>query len=353
MVAVNFFTRLKESLTIQDILQITHSSTQLEASLLQQTINNVAASRIADAQCLTFFNNKKYLEDLKATKAKFCLTTKNFVQFIPDYITAIIVDNPVFACIDLILALFDPRRQVSHQLQLVDHYYLGQHSQIGQNCYIMPGVVIGDEVTIGDNCVIESGVQIGNHCKIGSNCHIESNANLAYTEIGDGVIIHSGVCIGQDGYGFLPDPKGGILKVPQMDYVKIGNQVEIGANTCIDRGFVNPTVIGDLTKLDNLVHIAHGVTIGMGCFITAAVCIAGSTQVGNFVQIGGNSSIAGHIVIEDLVQIAGNSGVTKGIAKGTTVAGYPAVEINMWRKTFAFINRLVKKNCGKSTTTAE
>lgn len=344
MVATRFFPHRQENLDIRTVLEMTKSTSQFSPEILEKKINNVGASRYAEAQTLTFFNSRKYLEDLQSSKAEFCLVPKELVDLVPQHIHAIVVENTIFACVAIIQALFETTRQISHSLQPCEHYYKGKDVVIGQNCTIMPNVTLGDGVRIGDNCILESGVYIGNNCIIGNNCHLESNVNINYTEIGNNVIIHSGTSIGQDGYGFLPDGKGGILKIPQMDYVKIGNNVEIGANTCIDRGFVNPTVIGDYTKLDNLIHIAHGVTLGQGCFLTACVCIAGSTNVGNFVQMGGNTSVTGHIDIEDFVQIAGNSGVTKGIKKGTTVSGYPAVEIHLWRKTFAFINRLVKKN---------
>ena len=184
--------------------------------------------------------------------------------------------------------------------------------------------------------MIGPGVVIGDHGWIGAN------VTLLFCCIGKNFIAHPGARIGQDGYGFAPGaPRH--FKVPQLGRVIIGDDVEIGANTCVDRGSLPDTLIGSGTKVDNLVHIAHNVTIGEGCLITAQVGIAGSTKIGNHVMMGGQAGVSGHLSIGDNVKVAGQTGVSKDVKSGQTVAGYPAMEARKFWRNVAVLNKLSKQ----------
>jgi len=189
----------------------------------------------------------------------------------------------------------------------------------------MAGCYIGDGVKIGDDCIIYPNSTIYHECKIGNR-----------------VIIHSGVVIGADGFGFAHNNKGEHIKIYQLGAVKIDSDVEIGANTTIDRGAIGDTIIAKGTKIDNLVQIGHNAKIGENSIIVAGCAIAGSTELGRNVVLGGQSAVAGHLKIGDMAQFAARSGVTKSMAGGKIYAGAPAMEIRLWRRLQAVLMRLAK-----------
>jgi len=250
---------------------------------------------------------------------------------------AVMVSRPVTTSADCVLLVdnaYDAFRKVLH-LFIPDRSTGFSHvhsssvvhptAEIGKEVEIGPCVVIDRDCVLGDNCSIGAGSVLGPGVVIGSDCFIHSNVTLlADTVLGSKVVIHSGTVLGSDGFGFVPDPGGKHKKIPQNGNVIIGNSVEIGANCTIDRAVTGSTRIGDHTKLDNLIQVAHNVCIGRGCFIAAQTGIAGSTVVGNGVVFGGQAGIGGHIVINDGAIIAAKSGVTKEVAAGTTVSGNPA-----------------------------
>lgn len=189
--------------------------------------------------------------------------------------------------------------------------------------------MLGAEVRIGSNTVVGPSVIIGPSTKIGYSVSV-SNCS-----IGELCVIHNGVCIGQDGFGFYVDDHGNMLKKPQALNVKIGDRVEIGANTCIDRGSWRDTVIGDDTKIDNLVQIGHNVIIGKSCLLCGQVGIAGSAEIGDYVVLGGRVAVRDHVTIVSKVRLAANSCVTKNISETGDFGGFPAVPIHQWRRQIA------------------
>ncbi|MDR0484658.1 MAG: UDP-3-O-(3-hydroxymyristoyl)glucosamine N-acyltransferase, partial [Alphaproteobacteria bacterium] len=191
-------------------------------------------------------------------------------------------------------------------------------------------VYIGANTTIYDNVII------------GSNGYIYSNVSIKCTTLGDNFIIHDGVRVGQDGFGFAPNPKGHV-KIPQIGGVIIENNVEIGSNSCIDRGALNNTIVGEGTKIDNLVQIAHNVVIGKHCFLASGVGIAGSTVIEDYVSIGGHSSIAPHIRVGMGSQIAPMSGVAHNVEKGSTLIGIPAINFTSFWRLQALFKKMLKK----------
>ncbi|WP_396168196.1 UDP-3-O-(3-hydroxymyristoyl)glucosamine N-acyltransferase [Flavobacterium sp.] len=207
--------------------------------------------------------------------------------------------------------------------------YIGPKVQIGENVTIYPNVTILDECTIGNNTIIWPGAVIRERCHIGSDC-----------------IIHPNATIGADGFGFRPDPQRGLVKIPQIGNVIIGNNVEIGANSCVDRGKFSSTVLGDGCKIDNLVQIGHNSKLGKFCIMAGNSGLAGSVTLGNGVIIGGSASIKDHTTIGDGAIVGAGSGVTGDIPAGKTMLGYPAVEARDALKQWAILKRLV--NEGKS-----
>ncbi|XP_013644432.1 probable UDP-3-O-acylglucosamine N-acyltransferase 1, mitochondrial isoform X1 [Brassica napus] len=183
--------------------------------------------------------------------------------------------------------------------------------------------ILGAEVHVGSNTVVGPSVKIGPSTKIGYNVSV-SNCS-----IGELCVIHNGVCVGQDGFGFYVDDQGNMVKKPQALNVKIGNRVEIGANTCIDRGSWRETVIGDDTKIDNLVQIGHNVVIGKSCLLCGQVGIAGSAEIGDYVVLGGRVAVRDHVSIVSKVRLAANSCVTKSITEPGDFGGFPAVSISL------------------------
>ncbi|XP_062162752.1 probable UDP-3-O-acylglucosamine N-acyltransferase 2, mitochondrial [Alnus glutinosa] len=202
---------------------------------------------------------------------------------------------------------------------------------------VHPKSVVSAYVHIGSGTVVGPSVLIGQLTKIGYNVALSNCA------ISNSCVIHNGVCIGQDGFGFFVDEKGDMLKKPQLLNAMIGNHVEIGANTCIDRGSWGDTIIGDHSKIDNLVQIGHNVVIGRSCMLCGQVGIAGSVTIGDYVTLGGRVAVRDHVSIVSKVQLAATSCVTKDIKESGDYCGFPAVPIHEWRRQVATQFRTSKK----------
>ena len=211
--------------------------------------------------------------------------------------------------------------------------------KIGANCYI------GPNVKIETNTILYPNVTIFDDCKIGNNTVIWSGTIIRErTTIGDNCIFHPNCTIGADGFGFRPDPEKGLVKIPQIGHVVIGNNVEIGANSCVDRGKFSATVLGDGCKIDNLVQIGHNSKLGKFCIMAGNSGLAGSVTLGNGVVIGGSASIKDHTTIGDGAMVGAGSGVINDIESGKTVLGYPAIDAREALKQWAILKRLVQNN---------
>lgn len=219
--------------------------------------------------------------------------------------------------------------------------HIGRECLIPQEVTIGPLVSIGDRVKIGERVTIFPGVVIGSDCVIGDETVVHANANIAdRTVIGKRVIIHSGASIGSDGFGYATDRTGKHVKKPQVGNVQIDDDVEIGANSSVDRAAFGTTRIRSGCKIDNLVMIAHNVDVGENTILIAQVGISGSTTLGKNVVLGGQAGIAGHLKIGDRAMVAGKSGVHGSVRDGSVVAGFPAVDITKWRRAAASYTRL-------------
>ncbi|KAK7253185.1 hypothetical protein RIF29_37697 [Crotalaria pallida] len=210
-----------------------------------------------------------------------------------------------------------------------------QSASIDSTAVVEVGAVVHSHSVVGPNVRIASGTVVGPSVTISHSTSIGFNVALSNCCIGDSCVIHNGVCIGQDGFGFYVDADGNMIKKPQTLNVIVGNHVEIGANTCIDRGSWRDTVIGDNTKIDNLVQIGHNVVIGKNCMLCGQVGIAGSATIGDYVTMGGRVAVRDHVSIASKVRLAAISCVTKDIKEPGDYGGFPAVSIHKWRKQVA------------------
>ena len=314
-----FFKKSKKFIFVKDIFSICNYSEKKFYNQKIFGVNNVQDAKVGD---VTFFNDLKYENDIKITKASACIVNKNLVKYLNKNTIPIISQNPLLDFYKTV-SVFYPDSSTDKE-KIITSNNKNQFSKknilIGENTLIDKTVKIGKDTEIGNNVIIKHDVHIGKNCKIGSNVIIE-NALM-----GDNIIIKSGTLIGQTGFGFNFEKKKRI-KFPHIGRVIIENDVLIGSFCTIDRGSLTDTVIGEFTSIDNQVQIAHNVKIGNFCMIAAQSGIAGSTVIGNNVQIGGQTGISGHLSIGNNVKIGGKSGVISDIKDNQTVMGYPAKSI--------------------------
>ncbi len=308
------------------------------------TIKGVAPIDAATASDITFLSNPKYSDSLKNSKAGACILDEASINKAPENMVLLISKNPYAAYAKIATTFYPDDALVA---QISDAAFIDKSAKIGTGCTIDAGAYIGANAKIGDNTHIASGAYVGKSVQVGNNCRIFHGATLAYTIIGNNVIIHPGVRIGQDGFGFATE-HGVHLKVPQLGRVLIKDNVEIGANSCIDRGAGPDTIIGEGTKIDNLVQIGHNVQTGKGCIIVAHAGISGSTKLGDYVVLGGQVGIAGHLNIGSMVTVAAQSGVMTNLEAKETVGGSPAMPIKQWHRQTIALKRLTTKKDKKT-----
>jgi UDP-3-O-[3-hydroxymyristoyl] glucosamine N-acyltransferase len=302
-----------------------------------QTIEGVATLNEAGDDRLSFLGNPKYAPLLAGTRAGAVLVPEAQEGDDARYLR---VKDVYFALYQIITKWFAARPQpegISPQAVIATSATLGANVRIGAF------VSIGDGVTVGDDVVIYPNVTIEPNSVIGEKTIIYSNVAVYHgTKIGRRCIVHSGVVLGADGYGFATH--GGVHhKIPQIGTVRIEDDVEIGANTTIDRAALGETVIGEGTKIDNLVQVAHNVRVGRHCLLVSQSGIAGSTTLGDYVVVAGQSGFAGHLTIGDRVQVAAKSAVLRDVEAGQKVMGSPAVPFREFARREASLRRLTKK----------
>lgn len=288
---------------------------------------------------ISFFFDKKKKEQAAEIKTTACVTSKEFASLIPQGVIVLVSDNPHDSFVKLNYAMYS---EILPEPEIRPSAVIAPSAVIGKNCYIGDGVVIGDNVEIGDNCRIEANSVIYGGCKLGNNCRIGANANIMHALIGNNVYIYGGARIGWDGFGFQT-VMGRHKRIPQLGRVIIGNDVEIGANSCIDRGALDDTVIGDGCRIDNLVQVAHNDKIGRGCILVAQVGVAGSCTFGDYVVCGGQAGFADHLTVGSQAQIGAQSGVMRNIEPQTAVMGTPAIGFRDFMKQTACVQKLWKK----------
>lgn len=299
-------------------------------------VYDVSTLALSNEKHLSFFSNKKYINELKCTKAGVIIVEEKFIEICK---TNIIVSNHPYYTFAQIVNKFYPNTAYPdlHFDEDNKKKFFSKSNKISFSAFVHKNASLGENISIGLNSVIGPGVKIGNNCKIADN------VSIYFSNIAENVKINSGSRIGSDGFGFAIKDNT-FLKIPQIGRVLINENVEIGANVTIDRGSAGDTIIKRNSMIDNLVHIAHNVEIGNNCIIAAMTGISGSTKIGNNVVIGGQVGFSGHNKIGDNTKIAAKSGIFKDVSANTSVGGFPAQPIRDWHRTNIYLKNKVKND---------
>jgi UDP-3-O-[3-hydroxymyristoyl] glucosamine N-acyltransferase len=314
----------KPSLTVGEIAALTGAKLQGAANHLQR-MTNVAPIDLAEAGDLSFVDNAKFAKALTTTRAGAILISEHFQSLAPSGLVVLLTPQP-YKCFVLVAREFYPDTLRPSSLFETDGVApsatVHRSAQLAIGATVDPGAVIGPRAAIGAGTLIGANSVIGPDVRIGQNCAIGPGSSITNAIIGDRVIIHPGCHIGQDGFGFIMEATGH-LKVPQLGIVAIEDDVEIGAGTAIDRGGIRNTVIGEGTKIDNLVQIAHNVVIGRHCVIAGQSGLSGSVTLGDFVILGARVGIRQHITVGTGARLAARSSVMRDVPAGALWAGFP------------------------------
>jgi len=313
-------------------------------SVANKVISDVGSLESANADQLSFLDNKKYISAYETTKAGVVIVHPDLADRGPKGVIHLLTPSP-YRAYALAAQKFYPSPPLTPGVH--EKAFVHETVTLGDGCQVDAGASIAEGVNIGRNCHIGANVVIERNCTVGENSVIGASSFLSFCHIGTHANIHPGVRIGTRGFGFAMDQTGNV-DVPQLGRVIIDDMVEIGANSTIDRGMGPDTKIGSGSKLDNLVHLGHNVTVGKGCVLVGMVGIAGSTTLGDYVIVAAKSGVAGHLNIGSGAQIAAKSGVMKDIAPGDKVGGYPAVPLKQFFKQHVFLNKLMNTKNKKS-----
>lgn len=332
------FHKQHETMTLEKVYKLL--SVSLPAGIDKDRVfTNVSTLKDGESSSIVLYHNPKYRTEASETRAGLCITTDATAAHVAKGVIILVHPKPqrAYALIAQHLYTVPATQPFIHPTAVISPTAI-----LGEGCSIGAYVVIGEHVELGDGVTIDSHTIIYDHVKVGKNGCIGSHITISHSVIGDRVMIKPGTRIGQQGFGFHMD-EAGHFDVPQLGIVIIGNDVQIGANACIDRGSLDNTIIGNGVRIDNLVQIAHNVYIGDQSVIVAQAGIAGSSHLGRFVIVAGQVGIAGHLNIGNGVKIAAQSGLMRDVTDGDTVAGSPAVPVRDWHKQTIALQRLIRE----------
>ncbi|MBV8937416.1 MAG: UDP-3-O-(3-hydroxymyristoyl)glucosamine N-acyltransferase [Alphaproteobacteria bacterium] len=325
-----------------DALCVLSGARLVDAADGSRRFTDVAPLETAGPEDVSFLENRKYMGAFVSSRAGAAFVDEKAAGQAPPGMAVLVSREPYKAYALAAQAFYPAAVVVARQ---------------APSAIIDATAVVSDDCDIGPNVVIERGVRVGRRCQIGANtviaagveigddCRIAANVTLSHCVIGSRVVLHPGVRIGQDGFGFAPDQKTPI-KVPQLGRVMIGDDVDIGANTTIDRGSGHDTVIGSGSMIDNLVQIGHNVVLGRCCILAGQVGISGSTRLDDYVMVGGQGGLAGHLHIGSGARIAAKSGLMRDVPAGEAVCGSPAVPLSEFMRQTAVLQRLARRKGG-------
>lgn len=324
--------QVKKTVTLYELANLVQGEVSGNGEVV---IEGVADPATATPFDITFIAKRKMLEQLATTKAGAAILPKDAPEV---FIPAIRVSDPVLA----VAVIHNHLLARPFEATGVDpHACIGNDCRIPAEVSIGPLVVIGDRVVLGSRVVIYPGVVIGDDVAIGDDTVLHANVSVRERcRIGSRVIIHNGAVIGSDGFGYATDPRGVHVKRPHIGIVQLDDDVEIGANTCVDRATFGKTWVRRGSKLDNLIQIGHNVEIGEGSLLAGQAGVAGSVVLGRGVVLGGQVAVKDHVSLGDRVMVAGQSGVIGDVEKGQVMAGYPAIPHRQWLRASALYNRL-------------
>lgn len=341
MTDTSFFAR-GEGLALRALCELSEGElTRPETGELRLT--GIATLANATGADVAFFDNPRYRSELETSRAGCILVGRKHAHLVPEGIPTIVAAD-VHRAFGLIgQALYPeaaaPKPFVSGGVS--DRAFVHPSAKLEEGVVVEPFATVGPGAEIGRGTVLSPGSVVGEGCRIGRDCRIGPQVSIQHALIGDRVILHPGVQIGQDGFGYAIGGRG-ILKMVQIGRVVIQDNVEIGANTTVDRGALRDTVIGENTKIDNQVQIAHNVTIGRNCIIVSQVGISGSATIGNGVAIGGQAGVNGHVTIGDGAQIAAISSVAGDVPAGARWGGTPAHDVREWFREVTWVRESAK-----------
>lgn len=324
--------------TLGQLAELTGSDIS-DPAAAARVVTDVASLQDATADAVSFLDNKKYTDAFRETKAGACFVKPELAGFAPAHTVCLTSKNPYKAYALAAQAFYPADAPVHYRAPSA---VIDATAVIGRECSIEDGVIIGKNVKIGDRCRLQAYAVIRDGVEIGDDSDIGPHVCISHALIGKKARFHPGVCIGRQGFGFALDPAG-FVAVPQLGRVVIEDDVEIGAHSTVDRGAGPDTVIGQGTRIDNLVQIGHNVKIGRYCVIVSQTGISGSTQFGDFVMTGGQSGFAGHLKVGSGAKVAAQSGIMRDIPAGEEVMGSPAVPIRQFMRQTAIVNRMAKK----------
>lgn len=331
--------KLNAPIKLGELARIVDATLQGDPDVTICSINNIQNSQEGD---ITFLVNPSYRKFLYECQATAVILTEDDLSMCP--VNALLTSNPRLTLAKLAKFFVGTQAATGN---IHPSAVIGKNCELADDVNIGPHCVIQDHTQLGPGVVLEAGVVIGEHCVLGARTKIHANVTI-YSDVhlGEDCAVHSGTVIGSDGFGYAQD-KGQWVKMPHLGGVRIGNRVEIGSNTSIDRGFLDNTIIHDGVIIDNLVQIAHNVEIGKHTAIAGCAGVAGSAKLGEHCMIGGSANIGGHLELGDNIHVTGMSAITRSFKEpGVYSSGFPARENTVWRKNvarFLYLNDMAKR----------